>query len=158
MTPDDIKNLIATLKDGEQNKNDVSADDLLRLLDLNPEGPYHFINLLKYKPKAKYPTDHPLAAKSMSGEAAYNQYGITAFQQVTMRGGRLMQSNKVKISMGGDDWDSVATMEYQTIGAFFEMLADPDYQAALVHRDAGLEATEILITRPRINKPLGLPS
>ena len=158
MTRDEIENLIATLKDGENNENDVSADDLLRLLDMNPEGPYHFINLLKYKSKAQYPTDHPLAAKSMSGEAAYNQYGITAFQQVTMRGGRLMQSNKVKISMGGDDWDSVATMEYQTIGAFFEMLADPDYQAALVHRDAGLEATEILITRPRINKPLGLPS
>ena len=75
-----------------------------------------------------------------------------------MRGGRLMQSNKVKLSMGGDDWDSVATMEYQKIGAFFEMLADPAYQAALVHRDAGLEATKILITRPRIIKPLGLKS
>lgn len=158
MNRDEIKELIATLKSGEQNRNDVSADDLLRLLDLDPEGPYHFINLLRYKTEAQYPEGHPLATKSMSGEEAYNQYGITAFQQVTMRGGRLMQSNKVKLSMGGDDWDSVATMEYQKIGAFFEMLADPAYQAALVHRDAGLEATKILITRPRIIKPLGLKS
>jgi len=158
MTRDEINNLIASLKSGKQNQNDVSAEDLLRLLELNPDGPYHFVNLLRYKPEAQYPEGHPLAAKSMSGEEAYNQYGITAFQQVTMRGGRLMQSNEVKLSMGGANWDSVATMEYQTIGAFFEMLADPDYQVALVHRDAGLEATEILITRPKISKPLGLKS
>lgn len=157
LTRNEIEILIAKLKDGEHNKNDVSADDLCRLLDLDPEGPYHFVNLLRYKSEAQYREGHPLAVKTMSGLEAYNQYGMVAFQQVTMRGGRLMQSNKVKLSMGGDEWDSVATMEYQTIAAFFEMLADPAYQEALVHRDAGLEATEILITRPMIDRPLGLP-
>ena len=59
MTRNEIKDLIATLKDDEHNKNDVSADDLRRLLDINPEGPYHFINLLRYKTKAQYPEGHP---------------------------------------------------------------------------------------------------
>ena len=57
--------------------------------------------------------------------------------------------------MGGGDWDGVATMEYQNISAFFDMLADPDYQAALVHRDAGLEITEVLVSKPMLNGPIG---
>ena len=42
------------------------------------------------------------------------------------------------------------------ISAFFEMLADSDYQASLVHREAGLEATVIMVTRPNFQIPLGL--
>ena len=97
-----------------------------------------------------------MAGKELGGRDAYNLYGVIAFQQVTMRGGRLMQSNKVELSMGGSDWDSVATMEYQNISAFVEMLADSDYQASLVHREAGLEATVIMVTRPNFQIPLGL--
>lgn len=156
MTQDDIKKLIASLKFGDQNTNDISAEDLSELLELNPEGPYHFVNLLKYKDVADYPADHPMAGKELGGRDAYNLYGAIAFQQVTMRGGRLMQSNKVELSIGGGDWDSVATMEYQNISAFFEMLADSDYQASLVHREAGLEATVIMVTRPNVQIPLGL--
>ena len=155
MTQDEIKNLITSLKSGGQNAADVSAENLGDLLELSPEGPYHFVNLLKYKKLADYPEGHSLAQKKLSGQDAYNLYGMVALQQVTLRGGRLMQSNKVKLSMGGGDWDGVATMEYQNISAFFDMLADPDYQAALVHRDAGLEITEVLVSKPMLNGPIG---
>gem|GEM_PF-815280 len=156
MTRDEIEALIATLKLNETNSRDISAGDLRGLLELNPEGPYHFVNLLKYKKQATYPSGHPLSNKTMSGEEAYKQYGIVAIQHVTRRGGRLMQSSTVKLAMGGGHWDGVATMEYQNISAFFEMLADPDYQEALVHRDAGLDVTQVFVTKPLIKNPIGL--
>lgn len=155
MTQNEIKDLIESLKSGDQNVADVSADDLRGLLELNPEGPYQFVNLLKYKKQADYPEGHLMAQKELSGQEAYNLYGMVALKHVIKRGGRLMQSNMVKLSMGGGDWDSVATMEYQNISAFFDMLVDPDYQAALVHRDAGLEATEVLVSKPILKGPVG---
>ncbi|MCA9512007.1 MAG: DUF1330 domain-containing protein, partial [Myxococcales bacterium] len=51
--------------------------------------------------------------------------------------------------IGGDDgWSQVAIMEYPDTEAFLDMLADPDYASALVHRDAGLARTSVLVTRP----------
>jgi len=153
----DVEALIETLK-GSHTGSVPSYSNLKALIGLDPKGPYHFVNLLKYKKQAQYPDGHSMAEKGLSGQDAYNLYGKAAFAQVTMRGGRLMQSNKVILPMGGGDWDSVATMEYQSINAFFKMLADPDYQASLIHRDAGLEATEIFVTRPLIQKPVGRQS
>jgi uncharacterized protein (DUF1330 family) len=39
-------------------------------------------------------------------------------------------------------------MQYPEIDSFVDMIRDTDYQAALVHRDAGLATTAILISRP----------
>jgi hypothetical protein len=38
-------------------------------------------------------------------------------------------------------------MQYPGIDAFIDMVRDPDYQAGLVHRDAGLAETTILVSR-----------
>ena len=41
-------------------------------------------------------------------------------------------------------------MQYPEVASFVDMIRDPDYQAALVHRDAGLAVTAILVTRPLV--------
>jgi hypothetical protein len=46
-------------------------------------------------------------------------------------------------------------MEYQNADDFIEMISDSEYKAAVVHRIAGLEATEIFVTKPLIDKPIG---
>ena len=38
-------------------------------------------------------------------------------------------------------------MEYPNTDAFLDMIVDPDYVAGLVHRDAGLSETMVLVTR-----------
>ena len=78
MTQDEIKNLITSLKSGGQNAADVSAENLGDLLELSPERPYHFVNLLKYKKLADYPEGHSMAQKKLSGQDAYNLYGMVA--------------------------------------------------------------------------------
>ena len=45
-------------------------------------------------------------------------------------------------------WNQIAIMQYPDIDTFVDMIRDPDYQAGLVHRDAGLAATAILVSRP----------
>lgn len=135
--------------------NEPGAEQLQALLEINQEGPFHFVNLLAFKKEAEYPGEHALASVQLSGAEAYDKYGAVAFEQVTKRGGRLITLNNVELEVIGSSgaWDRVATMEYQNIDAFLEMVSDPDYKQSLVHRTAGLEKTIILVTRPQINGP-----
>ena len=42
-------------------------------------------------------------------------------------------------------WDQILVIEFPDTDAFVKMIRDPDYQAALVHRDAGLAEVVILV-------------
>ena len=160
MSNKSVKDLLAMMAEKNnhnQNASEPSEQQLVDLLNLPDKGPYHFVNLLKFKEKADYPSDHPLAEKDLSGERAYNIYGMAALEHVTKRGGRLITSNNVVTTVIGEsnNWDKVATMEYQTVNAFIDMLCDPDYQSELLHRDAGLLDTQLFVTKPQIARPVG---
>jgi uncharacterized protein (DUF1330 family) len=125
------------------------ADQLRELIRADRHGPLQFVNLLAYHDRAQYPDGHELAAQGMTGGAAYGLYGLIALEHVTRRGGRLALYNDVEqVLIGGDGgWDQVAIMEYPDTDAFLDMIVDPDYVAGLVHRDAGLSETVVLVTR-----------
>lgn len=128
-----------------------SAEQLRALMAADRDGPLQFLNLLAYHPQARYPADHELAARGLSGEQAYALYGAHALAHVTRRGGRLALYNGVEQDIIGDGsggWDQVAIMQYPNTEAFIDMIRDPDYSTALVHRDAGLARTEVFVTRP----------
>ncbi len=129
---------------------DPTSDQLRGLLALEPPGPMQFVNLLRYREDAAYPEGHGLAGAGLSGAEAYGRYGIRALEHVTRRGGRLVLYNDVDlVVIGADDgWDQVAIMEYPDVAAFVDMVSDPDYVDGLVDRDAGLERTVVLVTRP----------
>ncbi len=122
---------------------------LRALLGGGQDGPLQFVNLLAYHAVAAYPEGHELAGAGLSGPEAYGRYGAVALDHVTRRGGALtLYSDVVHVLVGrAGAWDQVAVMRYQHVDAFVDMLRDPDYQAALVHRDAGLAETTILVSR-----------
>lgn len=129
------------------------TEQLRRLAETNPEGPLEFVNLLSFHPEARYPEGHAFAGRRMTGAEAYNgHYGPVAFRHVTQRGGRLTVLATVEQTLIGRDshWHQVATMEYPSVAAFLDMAADPDFQAATVHRNAGLADTLVLVTRSRL--------
>ncbi len=148
---------IQQILDLSHGDTDPSEEQIRNLLSGDLEGPFHFINLLAFKDIANYPSEHELASQQLSGAEAYDRYGAVALEHVTKRGGRLITLNDVEKQVVGSarEWHRVATMEYQAINAFIEMLLDPEYQAALVHREAGLAATEVFVTRPLISAPVG---
>ena len=113
------------------------------------EGPLQFVNLLAYRDRATYPEDHELADAGLSGADAYGRYGTIALGHVMRRGGELTLYNDVCQVLIGQtrQWDQVAIMQYPDTGAFVDMILDPEYQAGLVHRDAGLADTVILVSR-----------
>jgi uncharacterized protein (DUF1330 family) len=157
MNNDSIESTIGLLSRHLQGEGDPSTDQLRALLSGNPEGPFHFVNLLAFREHAEYAADHELAGQPISGAEAYDRYGAVALAHVMKRGGRLVTLNNVEQQLigSGGSWHRVATMEYKDVGAFIDMMIDSEYQAALVHRKAGLAATEVYVTRPLINEPIG---
>ena len=129
---------------------DPTAAQLRALLVADRAGPLHFVNLLAYHERAQYPHGHEMVSRGLTGEQAYALYGAVALRHVTQRGGRLVTWNAVEQAIIGSDaaWHHVATMEYPSTDAFLDMVRDPEYQAGLVHRDAGLARTLVLVTRP----------
>ena len=125
------------------------ANQMRELIRADRRGPLQFVNLLAYHDRAQYPDGHELAAQNLTGAAAYGLYGLVALEHVTSRGGRLALYNDVEqVLIGGDGrWDQVAIMEYPDTDAFLDMIVDPAYVAGLVHRDAGLSETVVLVTR-----------
>jgi uncharacterized protein (DUF1330 family) len=123
---------------------------LRALLTADESGPLQFVNLLSYWPEARYPEGHALAGAGLTGADAYGRYGAVALEQVVRRGGQLTLYNDVLQTLIGQSgpWDQIAVMQYPEIDTFVDMIRDPDYQAGLVHRDAGLAATAILVSRP----------
>jgi uncharacterized protein (DUF1330 family) len=122
---------------------------LRALLASGEDGPLQFVNLLSYHSDARYPEGHDLAGAGLSGADAYGRYGAVALDHVVRRGGTLILYNDVLQVLIGQTgpWDQIAIMQYPGIDAFVDMIRDPDYQAGLVHRDAGLAETAILVSR-----------
>jgi uncharacterized protein (DUF1330 family) len=125
------------------------AEQLRALVEADRDGPLQFLNLLRYHELARYPDGHELAGAALSGAEAYGRYGVVALEHVTRRGGRLALYNDVEqvVIGSGAPWHQVAIMEYPHTEAFVDMISDPEYQTGLVDRDAGLAATEVLVTR-----------
>jgi uncharacterized protein (DUF1330 family) len=122
------------------------------LLTSGEDGPLQFVNLLAYYDEARYPDGHELAGAGLSGAEAYGRYGAVALDHVVRRGGTLTLYNNVLQTLIGESgpWDQMAVMQYPGIDTFIDMIQDPEYQAGLVHRDAGLATTALLVSRPLV--------
>ncbi len=154
-THEEIDALLGRL--GEHGGGDLNPDagQLRALVAADLGGPLQFVNLLAYHDLARYPVGHELAGSGLTGAQAYGRYGIVAIDHVTRRGGRLTMVNEVEQVLIGtaSSWNQVAVMEYPDTDAFVDMICDPGYLAGLVHRDAGLAATMVLVTRPLLPPP-----
>jgi uncharacterized protein (DUF1330 family) len=146
---EELAALLAHLGDHGPGGINPDRNQLRVLLATDTNRPLQFVNLLDYRDLAAYPAHHELATSGLSGADAYALYGLVALEQVTRRGGRLILYNDVIHTLIGPDqsWDQVAIMEYADTNSFLDMIVDPDYAAALVHRDAGLADTVVMVTR-----------
>jgi len=136
---------------GARGAGGINPDEsqLVALIEAGHQGPLQFVNLLAFRERAIYPAGHELAGAGLSGVDAYGRYGEIALAQVGRRGGRLILYNDVHQLLIGltRPWDQILVIEFPDANAFVDMIRDRDYQASLVHRDAGLAEVVILITR-----------
>ena len=88
-----------------------------------PDKPVVMVNLLKFKD---------------AGE--YQKYGMKVSKILKTIGAEIIISGECKTTLiGGAQWDAFALVRYPSAKAATKMFASEEYQAAHVHRAAGLE-------------------
>jgi uncharacterized protein (DUF1330 family) len=115
------------------------------------DTPIHMLNLIRLKPLADYPSDHPNHAKGMSGLEAYRAYGRTTAHIFRRVGGRQVWVGRPQTVVTGpadEHWDLAFIAEYPSAGAFLAMVTDPEYRELVKHRSAGVEDSRLVRMAP----------
>ena len=105
------------------------------------------LNLVRYRQQAAYPD-----GTARTGREAYAEYGRASGPVFRRVGGRIVWSGEpqaVVIGPGDEQWDLAFVAEYPTASAFLEMVTDPDYREAVKHRQAAVEDSRLVRTRPQ---------
>jgi len=125
-----------------------TPEALLDLARLVPDGqPVVMINLLRFREWANYPAG--METEKLTGKQAYDRYGRHVLPFLMAVGGRPIwrgQASCMVIAAAGERWDEAILVQYPSRSAFERMIRNPDYQAGLVHRTAGLEETRLIAT------------
>ncbi|MEM9074402.1 MAG: hypothetical protein AAGE52_38265 [Myxococcota bacterium] len=142
----DDPSLVAALGDSfdemSRGFGDVNPEIVQRMLAAPTEGPFYNVNLIRYREQAVYPDGR---ATDLTGREANALYAPTDF--LAAIGARVVFTGAVNEQLEGDDtlWEDIAIVEYPCPLALFAMIADPDFQARSIHKDAGVETTLVLV-------------
>lgn len=113
---------------------------------LAEEGPIHMLNLVRLREEAVYPD-----GRKSSGVEAYRAYGRESGPIFRRVGGRIAWTGDFRLMLIGpadERWDRCFIAEYPSGAAFVEMVKDPDYQRAVVHRQAGVLTSRLIRLKP----------
>ena len=116
------------------------------------DAPVAMINLVRLRERAAYPPDHAEAAKEISGAQAYAAYGRDSGPVFRRVGGSILWSGApeaVLIGPADERWDTAFVAAYPTAGAFLEMVTDPVYRRAVIHRQAAVATSRLIRCAPR---------
>jgi len=118
-----------------------------RMRSLSPDEDREFlmVNLIKYRAKAKYVDGRKT---DLTGEQANALYAPIKF--IAQIGGKVDFVGRVNDQMGNmkPHWDEVGIVRYPSRAKFFEMVTNPEFQKRAVHKDAGLEVSQVLLAEP----------
>ncbi|MEM7286140.1 MAG: DUF1330 domain-containing protein [Actinomycetota bacterium] len=116
----------------------TSEERLREMMAPGPEGPIYMVNLLKFRDRAEYEDGRET---DLTGREAYQLYGAQVSQLIREYGGEVTFAGDVTFLALGqveDLWDEVAIAKYPTRGDLLAMSSSAEWQAAAVHRSAGL--------------------
>ena len=119
--------------------------------NLPRDQPIQMLNLIRLKPKAEYPADHPDHGKGLTGLDAYRAYGRTTAHIFARVGGRQVWAGRPQVMVtgpGSEAWDIAFIAEYPGADAFIAMVRDPEYRELVKHRTAGVADSRLLRLEP----------
>ncbi len=115
------------------------------------DEPIQMLNLVRVRPLADYPADHPDHGKEITGLEAYRAYGRTTAPIFARLGGRQVWAGKPQVMVTGpqeEAWDLAFIAEYPNAAAFLAMVADPEYRELVKHRTAAVADSRLLRLSP----------
>ena len=118
---------------------------------LNRDYPLDMLNLVRLRTKAHYPTGHELHGQVLSGAQAYASYGRDTAPILQRLGGSIIWRGAFQSTLIGPDserWDHMFIARYPSTHAFLAMVTDPDYQRAVLHRQAAVRTSRLIRTAP----------
>lgn len=127
---------------------DPTREAMAAFRDLPQDRPVAMINLLRFRDRAAYADDvDPAVVRDVSGSEAYAAYGRAAAAPFARAGGRQVWLGTPQLTVIGpaeEAWDLAFIAEYPSGAAFLEMLRDPEYRAAVVHRQAAVADSRLI--------------
>jgi len=114
------------------------SEHVKKMMEKGPDGPIFMVNLLKFKDKAEYEDGRET---DLTGREAYVIYYKAVTGVLPKFGGRLFFVGDVTfLALGQVEelWDEVAIAVYPERSTMLKMSMSEEWQAAGVHRAAGL--------------------
>ncbi|MBZ0163670.1 MAG: DUF1330 domain-containing protein [Notoacmeibacter sp.] len=110
-------------------------------------GAVHMLNLVRLRERAAYPD-----GREATGAQAYAAYGRESGPIFRRVGGRIAWAGEFELMLIGPEserWDHCFIAEYPSVAAFVEMVKDPEYQKAVVHRQAAVLDSRLVRLKPK---------
>lgn len=127
---------------------DPTREAMAAFRDLPLDRPIAMLNLLRFRERAAYADDVDEAiSRDVSGAEAYAAYGRAAAAPFARAGGRQAWLGTPQLTVIGppdEAWDLAFIAEYPSGEAFLGMLQDPEYRAAVVHRQAAVADSRLI--------------
>ena len=114
---------------------------------LDRDAPLQMLNLVALNDLANYPGDHPDAREGLTGLEAYRAYGAASAPVLARVGGSIAWRGAFDCTLIGpsdEAWDVMFIAAYPTAHAFLAMVSDPEYQRAVVHRQAAVKTSRLI--------------
>ena len=126
---------------------DPDRDQVEAFKALERDMPIEMLNLVKFRAEAQYPKSRELAGAGLTGAQAYQKYGVETAPIIDRIGASILWRGAFETTLIGpadEVWDAVFIARYPTAYAFLEMVTDPVYRAAVVHRQAAVETSRLI--------------
>jgi len=120
--------------------------------DLPRDHPIQMLNLVQLHETARYPD-----GRTTTGVQAYQAYGAASGPVFRRLGGTILWSGQPQLVLIGPEdetWDIAFVAAYPSGQAFIDMIRDPEYRAAVGHRQAAVKTSRLIRMSPS-NAPEG---
>jgi uncharacterized protein (DUF1330 family) len=131
--------------------SDRHVDPTRELFDafkaLPRDEPVWMLNMVRFRERGDYPADHADAGKGRSGAEAYAEYARLSHPVFTRVGGSVTWRGVMQAMLIGPApnwWDTIFIAHYPKAAAFLEMVTDPAYKLAVVHRQAAVLTSRLI--------------
>lgn len=115
------------------------------------DTPINMLNLLRFNDLAHYPAGHSYSGRGFSGRDAYSEYGRTSAAIFARVGGLVLWRGTMESMLTGPQdkaWELAFIAAYPNAGSFLDMVTDPDYKIAVVHRQAAVLTSRLIRFAP----------
>ena len=112
---------------------------------MDRDTPVNMLNLVRLRPTAEYAD-----GTTTTGAEAYAAYGRESAPIFKGVGGAILWRGTPQAALIGptdETWDIAFIARYPTLGAFLSMVTNPDYQAIVHHRQAGVADSRLIPMR-----------